>query len=183
MRDDQMMRGADGDLDVVADDTGASTARSHRAGIGICQRYLLIRSGEHLHFENLETLHLLLQLRDPLFQAARLGFERLRRLLPVGGVELLQIARNVLLNLRHAPVHLGAREVLVAIVDRLELAANGDAGLREHPNRIVLADPVSQAFRKSRGLHAIRALNEASHPIPGKSRGNHIARIKCLALD
>jgi hypothetical protein len=43
--------------------------------------------------------------------------------LPVGGVELLQIARDALLNLRHAPVHLGAREVLVAIVDRLELAA------------------------------------------------------------
>jgi hypothetical protein len=45
---------------------------------------------------------------------------------------LLQIARDAVLNLRHAPVHLGAREVLVAIVDRLELAAvNGDAGLRE----------------------------------------------------
>src|SRR6185436_17161283 len=35
-----------------------------------------------------------------------------------------------------------------------------------HPNRIVLADPVFQAFRKQRVLTAIRALNEASHPIP-----------------
>src|SRR5207344_2825118 len=36
----------------------------------------------------------------------------------------------------------------------------------DHPNRIVLADPVFQAFRKQRVLTAIRALNEASHPIP-----------------
>jgi hypothetical protein len=45
-----------------------------------------------LHLENLETVHLLLQLRDLLLQAARLGFERLGWLLPVGAVELLQIA-------------------------------------------------------------------------------------------
>src|SRR5262249_17904132 len=105
----------------VADNTGAAPARRHRAGIGIRQRYLLIRSGEHLHPENLEAMHLLLQLRDLLFQVARLGFKCLGRLLPVGGVELLQIARDTLLNLRHAPVHLGAREVLVAIVDALNL--------------------------------------------------------------
>jgi hypothetical protein len=55
MGDDQMMYGVDGDLDIVADDTGASTARRHRAGIGIGQRYLLIRSGEHLHLENLDA--------------------------------------------------------------------------------------------------------------------------------
>ena len=136
MRDDQMMFGVDGDLDVVADDTGASAAGRHRAGIRIGQRYLLVRCGKHLHLENLETLHLLLQLRDLLFQAARLGFERLGRLLPVGGVELLQIARDALLDLRHAPLHLGAREVLVAVVHRLELAAvDRDAGLREQAHR------------------------------------------------
>jgi hypothetical protein len=132
MRDNQMICGVDGDLNVVADNTGAAPARRHRAGIGIRQRYLLIRTGEHLHPQNLETLHLLLQLRDLLFQVARLGFKCLGRLLPVGGVELLQIAPDTLLNLRDAPVHLGAREVLVAIVDRLELAAvNSDTGLRK----------------------------------------------------
>src|SRR6266496_6061303 len=36
----------------------------------------------------------------------------------------------------------------------------------DYANRIVLADPVFQAFRKQRALHPIRALNEASHPIP-----------------
>src|SRR5258708_11302467 len=69
------------------------------------------------------ALLLLLQLRYLLSQAARLGFERLGRLLPVGGVDLLQIARDALLDLRHAPVHLGAREVLVTVVNRLEFAA------------------------------------------------------------
>src|SRR3984893_11571021 len=37
--------------------------------------------------------------------------------------ELLQIARDALLDLRHSPLHLGAREILVPIIDRLELAA------------------------------------------------------------
>src|SRR5208283_2423799 len=35
-----------------------------------------------------------------------------------------------------------------------------------HPNRIVLADPVFQAFRKQRALPAIRARNKALHPTP-----------------
>src|ERR1700682_3311209 len=47
----------------------------------------------------------------------------------------------------------------------------------DHPDRIVLADPVFQAFRKQRALPAIRAFNKALHPIPRKSRRNHIARI------
>src|SRR5450830_1182690 len=53
-------------------------------------------------------------------------------LLPIRTIELLQIARDALLDLRHAPVHLGAREVPVAVVHSLELAAiDRDAGLRE----------------------------------------------------
>src|ERR1039457_5552695 len=36
----------------------------------------------------------------------------------------------------------------------------------DDPNRIVLADPVFQAFRKQRALPAIRALNKSIHPIP-----------------
>ena len=207
--------------------------------------------------------------------------ERLGRLLPVGSVELLQIARHALLDLRQTPLHLGPREVPVAVVHRLELTAvDRDAGLRQqphraaqrnkarahladgtaivlaevgnrlvighqparkphhlnivpsltlkpsarlnpveiavdielqqrrrmirrpagrlgsdavksqaaqiefldknvdHPNRIVLADPVFQAFRKQRALPAIHPLNEALHPIPPQSRRNHTARIK-----
>src|SRR5262249_9610976 len=35
-------------------------------------------------------------------------------------------------------------------------------------NRIVLADPILQIFRKQRALPAIYAFNEALHPIPRK---------------
>src|SRR6476660_9183881 len=47
----------------------------------------------------------------------------------------------------------------------------------DHANRIVLADPVFQAFRKQRGLTAIDSLNEAPHPIARESyRGNQNSR-------
>src|SRR5258706_15118166 len=50
----------------------------------------------------------------------------------IGGVELAQIARNALLDLRHAPFHLSLREVVVARVHRLELAAvDRDARFRQ----------------------------------------------------
>jgi hypothetical protein len=35
----------------------------------------------------------------------------------------------------------------------------------DHASRIVLADPVFQAFRKQRGLTAIAPLNKVPHPI------------------
>src|SRR5439155_17035158 len=53
----------------------------------------------------------------------RLRGERFRWLLQVGGVELAQIPRHALLDLSEAALHLGAREILVAVVDRFELAA------------------------------------------------------------
>src|SRR5580704_16846231 len=55
MHNDQMMVGLDGNLDVVADDAGTAAAGRHRTGIGIGQRYLLVRGGKHLHLETLET--------------------------------------------------------------------------------------------------------------------------------
>ena len=45
------------DRSALINNTGAAPARRHRPGIGIRQRCLLIWSGEHLHPENLETLH------------------------------------------------------------------------------------------------------------------------------
>ena len=44
----------------------------------------------------------------------------------------------------------------------------------DHLNRIVLLDPVRQAFRKQRALPAIRALNKALHAIPPQQ--NHTAK-------
>ena len=73
-----------------------------------------------------------------------LGFERVRGLLPVGGVELLQIARNALLNLCLPSIHLGAGEVLVAVVHRLELApVNRDACLRQQAHGAAEGDKPS----------------------------------------
>jgi hypothetical protein len=46
-----------------------------------------------------------------------------------------------------------------------------------YANGIVLADPVFQAIGKQRALPTIRSLNEALHPIPHQSCGNHIAGI------
>ena len=47
----------------------------------------------------------------------------------------------------------------------------------DHANRIILANPIFQAFRKQRALPAIRALNKALHPIPPQIRRNHTPRI------
>ena len=46
----------------------------------------------------------------------------------------------------------------------------------DHANRIVLDNPIFQALRKQRALPTINPFNEALHPIPRKSSGNHIAR-------
>src|SRR4029077_16854407 len=62
----------------------------------------------------------------------RLRRERVRWLLQVGSVELAQIPRHAFLDLSKPALHLRAREILVAVVDRLELAAvDGDARLRQ----------------------------------------------------
>ena len=43
----------------------------------------------------------------------------------------------------------------------------------DHPNGIVLIDPVIEAFRQKRTLPSIHSFNEALHPIPRKSPENH----------
>src|ERR1700704_5739602 len=85
----------------------------------------------------MKALHLLVQPRDLVRQPGRLGCARQRRLLPIRAVQLVQIASDALLDLRQAPLHLGAREVLVSVVHRLELAAiDRNAGfLREQAHR------------------------------------------------
>ena len=91
------------------------------AGVG--ERYLLVRRREHPRFKLRQAPHLLLQGRDLAFQAGRLGRARQRWFLSVGAVHLLQIARDALLDLLLAALHLRPREVPVPGVDRLELGA------------------------------------------------------------
>ncbi len=63
-------------LNVVAHDAGAPAAGRHRARIGIGQRELLIRRRQHLGFQPLQTLHLLLQFGDLVGQPLDLGLPR-----------------------------------------------------------------------------------------------------------
>ena len=48
--------------------------------------------------------------------------KRFRRLLQIGAVKLAQIPRHTLIDLRKAALHLRAGKVLIAVVDRFELA-------------------------------------------------------------
>src|SRR5207237_7019365 len=48
----------------------------------------------------------------------------------------------------------------------------------DHANGIVLENPIFQALRKQCALPTINPFNEALHPIPRKSRGNHTVRIR-----
>jgi hypothetical protein len=146
MCDDQMMLGVDGDLDVVADNTGASAARGHRAGIGIGNR-LVIWSQTPRQPHHLDV-------------APSLALKPAARLDPIEvavDVELQQDRRMI----RRSAGYLGL-DTVESKSGKIEFV-HKDV---DHPNRIVLADPVFQAFRKQRALHPIRALNEAPHPIP-----------------
>src|SRR6478672_2378213 len=96
-----------------------------------------IGRGEHLLLNRLEALYLFFELAELLLEPRGPGRKLLRRhltgsCLAIGGVELAQIARNALLDLRQAPLHLSFREVVVARVHRLELAAvDRDARFRQ----------------------------------------------------
>jgi hypothetical protein len=68
------------------------------------------------------VLHLLAQLLDLLRQPFGLGLD-LRRLRAVGRLQGVEVALDALLDLTLASIDLAGREVAVAAVDRLELAA------------------------------------------------------------
>src|SRR3984893_10049911 len=71
----------------------------------------------------------------------RLDGKRFRWFLQVGRVELAQVPRHALIDLCQAALHLRAREVLVAVVDRFELAAvHCDAGLRQQTDHSAKGD-------------------------------------------
>jgi len=92
-----MMLGIDGELHVVAD-TGTATALRYRAAVGIGQGDLLIGRSKHLLFVDIKLAHLGPQLCQLLGEPCYLRGQRLRRFLPVGRVELAQIARDALLQ-------------------------------------------------------------------------------------
>jgi hypothetical protein len=64
-----------------------------------------------------ELSHLLLELGKLLFEVRRLDRQSFRRLLPVGRLQLPQIAQHALFELSAPTVDLVAREVLIAILN------------------------------------------------------------------
>lgn len=135
MRDDQVVLDVDSDLHVVADDAGATTARRHRAAVGIGERDLLVGRGQHALLVRRELLHLVLERGQLLLEVHRLDRQRQRRRLVIGGVELRQIAGDTLLDLLAAPLDLALGEVAVAIVDGFEFAPiDGHARRRQQPH-------------------------------------------------
>ena len=83
-----MMLRVDRDLHVVADDPEPRPLVPS-SGVGIGQRYLLVRRGEHLRLESRELRCISsLSLASFSFRRLVLVCERLGRLLPVGRVEL-----------------------------------------------------------------------------------------------
>src|SRR5882757_6598967 len=122
MRNDEMMLGVDGTLNIVPDHPAASATCGHRASIGIGQRYLLVLGLHHLSVQTVEALYLLTQRRNLLVEPGDLG-RRYRFPLAIGAVELREIAGDALVNLRQPPMHLGLGKVPIPRVDGLELAA------------------------------------------------------------
>jgi hypothetical protein len=122
VRHDQVVFGVDRGLHIVADHARAPTACRHGAGVGIGQRDLLVRRGLNLLLRLFQGLHLPAQAGDLLGDPLGPGFGDVA-VLAVGPVEGGQVARDAGIDLFHALGDLGHGEVLVAVVDRLELAA------------------------------------------------------------
>ena len=81
-------------------------------------------------------MHLACELGELLLEMHGLRCERFRWVLQIGRIELREIARDALLQLRPPPLDFALREVLVTRVDRLELrSVDGDARFRQqsHP--------------------------------------------------
>ena len=123
MRHDQMSLGIDNALHVIADMAAVLRPRRHGTGVRIRQRYLPVRCRCQLPAQPHHAVHfqpdpvITAGQMDYLFRACLAGF------LPIRSLGLLDIAADLLLQMRQAAGDLGLGEVPVAIVDGSELAA------------------------------------------------------------
>ncbi len=89
VRNDQMVLRIHRGLHVVTNHARAAPARRHRAAIGIGERDLLVRRGEHPLLVGVQLRHLLIELRKLLLEMRRLGGQRFCWLLQIGGAGLI----------------------------------------------------------------------------------------------
>lgn len=127
----------DGGLDIVAHDTGQAIADHHQPRIGVGERDLLLGRGVGGRFQGLELLHLRFHLDQLLVQTLAAGFHPpCLPFLAIRGIERGQIARNRLVEVSQARLNLAPREILVAGIHAIELAAvNGCKRAREDCGR------------------------------------------------
>src|SRR5262249_4467058 len=88
-----MVRGVDGDLYIVADGGGAFATSSHRTGVGIGQRDLLVGCILNRLLHYLQGAHLPAQAGNLLLQPDRLGLGDIA-LFAVGSVQRSQVTRG-----------------------------------------------------------------------------------------
>src|SRR5215472_10888110 len=115
-----MVLGVDGDLYIVADGGGAFAASSHRTGVGIGQRDLLVGCVLNRLLHYLQGAHLPAQAGNLLLQPDRLSLGDIA-LFAVGLVQRPQVTCDAGVDLLHPPGDLGHRVILVAVVYRFEL--------------------------------------------------------------
>src|SRR5262249_49648010 len=127
----------------------------HRARVRIGERYLPVLALHHLRIDRVEADDLFLELLDLVLQPHNFRL-RHRIAVPVGSLELREIASDALVDPLQAPLHLGLGEVLVPRIDRLELrSVDGDARCTEQIK--LAAQPNELAANLTNGLAIVLA--------------------------
>src|SRR6202000_3544769 len=101
-----MVHGVDLDLHIEADTPRATPTRRHRTAVRISERDLAVRRGQYFLLIGRELAHFLFQLVELLLEPRRLEYEQVGRFLPIRRIELGEIPRHTLLELRPAAIDL-----------------------------------------------------------------------------
>jgi hypothetical protein len=176
VRDDQMMLGVDDNLRVVTHDTGDSSTRRHRAGIRIGERYLLIWSSQHLRLATFKTVHLLpSNYRAPPSNGS--SWLATPPMAPVGRrCRAAAGMCDALLDLHHAPLHLGTGEVLIPLFTAFNLLPSiATLGSSNRPWRDRARQNPAQTWRMARPLSLRKSASGLSSVIQSSTHpGNSV---------
>src|SRR4051812_32571279 len=110
-----MVHGVDRDLHIVADDARTTPTRCHRAAVGISERDLAVGRGQHLLLVDCELAHFFFQLVELLLEPRRLEHEHVGRFLSIRRIELGEIPRHTLLELRAPAIDLPSCKIAISM--------------------------------------------------------------------